>query len=157
DRYAVDINQLEQRAEHVVVVRPRERFTDELLRPDPNDTVFKMSPGSFTSELHERLVSPLYTWAFVLLVLAFMGQAQTTRTSRTFGVICAFVVAVFYRVVGIPLSNFVVVRPSAFPLLYVAPGCAAVSAVIMTQWRLYPRRRSRLVRTAIAGWEALAR
>jgi lipopolysaccharide export system permease protein len=27
DRYAVDINQLEQRADQVVIVRPRERFT----------------------------------------------------------------------------------------------------------------------------------
>ena len=61
DRYAVDINQLEQRADQVVVVRPRERYTNELLKPDPNDTVFKMSPGSYASELHERLASPLYT------------------------------------------------------------------------------------------------
>src|SRR6516162_4761896 len=50
DRYAVDINQLEQRADHAVVVRPRERYSGELLRPDPNDPVYKASPGSFTSE-----------------------------------------------------------------------------------------------------------
>jgi len=157
DRYAVDINQLEQRADHAVVVRPRERYSGELLRPDPNDPVYKASPGSFTSELHERLASPLYTFAFVLLVLAFMGQAQTTRTSRTLAVLCAFAVAVFYRVVGITLDNYVVVRPAAMPLLYAAPACAAFSAVIMTQWRLYPRRRSRLLRASIALSQRLAR
>ena len=145
DRYAVDLNRLEQRADQVVVVRPRERYTTELLKPDPNDPVFKLNPGSYTSELHERLASPLYTFAFVLLVLAFMGQAQTTRTSRMRAVIIAFAVAVFYRVVGISGANYAVVHPNAVPLLYVSPACAAVTAAMMTQWRLYPRGRSRAV------------
>ncbi|HSR82271.1 MAG TPA: LPS export ABC transporter permease LptF [Hyphomicrobiaceae bacterium] len=157
DRYAVDINQLEQRTDQVVVLRPRERYTGELLSPNPEDPVYKTSPGSYASELHERLASPLYTWAFVLVVLAFMGQAQTTRTSRTFAVICAFVVAVLFRVIGITLSNYAVVRPSAVPLLYAAPACAASFGLIMTQWRLYPRRRSRLARSLIAILEGLAR
>jgi lipopolysaccharide export system permease protein len=157
DRYAVDINQLEQRTEQVVVLRPRERYTGELLSPSPNDPVYKTSPGSYASELHERLASPLYTWAFVLVVLAFMGQARTTRTSRTLAVLCAFVVAVFFRVIGIMLSNYAVVRPEAVPLLYAAPACAALSGAIMTQWQLYPRRGSRLARTFIAVLEGLAR
>jgi lipopolysaccharide export system permease protein len=161
DRYAVDINQLEQRTDQIVIVRPRERYTGELMNPNPDEPVFKISPGSYTSELHERLASPLYTFAFMLLVLAFMGQAQTTRTSRMQAVIAAFVVAVFYRVVGITAANFVVVRPSAAPLLYAAPACAAVTAAIMTQWRLYPRRRSGLSRAvgalaARAGAAAVA-
>ncbi len=148
ERYAVDINKLEQRADQVVVVRPRERYTDELLRPDPNDPVFKMNPGSFTSELHERLASPLYAFAFVLMVLAFMGQAQTTRTSRTRAVISAFAIGVFYRVAGITVANYVVVRPNMAAVLYAPPALAALSAAIMIQWRLYPRRRSRLARAA---------
>src|SRR5262249_11838174 len=92
---------------------------------------------------------------FVLVVLAFMGQAQTTRTSRTFAVVSAFVVAVFYRVIGIMLSNYAVVRPAAAALLYAAPAFAAGSAVVVTQWRLYPRRRSRLVRFLIGVLEGL--
>ena len=54
ERYAVDINQLEQRADQIVVVRPRERYTDELLRPDPErprlqDESRAASPPSCTS------------------------------------------------------------------------------------------------------------
>jgi len=146
DRYAVDINQLDQRSDQIIVVRPRARYTPDLLKPDPNEPVFKLSPGSYASELHERFASALYPFAFVLLVLAWMGQAQTTRTSRTQAVILAFAVAVFYRVLGITAANYVVVRPAAVPLLYAAPAAAAVSAAIMTQWRLYPHRRSRLSR-----------
>jgi lipopolysaccharide export system permease protein len=144
ERYAVDINKLEQRADQVVVVRPRERYTHELLEPDPNDVVFKMNPGSFTSELHDRLAGPLYTFAFALMVLAFMGQAQTTRSSRTQAVILAFAIGVFYRVVGIMIANYVVVRPKMALLLYAPPAIAALAAATMIQWRLYPHRRSRL-------------
>src|SRR3989440_7425826 len=142
ERYAVDINQLEQRSDQIVILRPRARFTGDLLKPDSNEPVF--SPGSYASELHERFASPLYTFAFVLMVLAFMGQAQTTRTSRAQALIFAFAICVFYRVVGITAANYVVVRPATAPLVYAAPACAAVTAAIMTQWRLYPRRRSRL-------------
>lgn len=149
ERYAVDINKLEQRADQVVVVRPRERYTYQLLQPDPNDVVFKTNPGSFTSELHDRLASPLYTFAFVLMVLAFMGQAQTTRTSRTQAVILAFAIGVFYRVVGIMVANYVVVRPKMALLLYVPPAIAALTAAMMVQWRLYPHRRSRLALAVI--------
>ena len=81
-------------ADQTAVIRPRQRYTDELLSPDPNDPVYKANPGSFASELHERFASPLYAFAFVLVVLAFMGQAQTTRTSRMQAVIAAFAVAV---------------------------------------------------------------
>ena len=150
ERYAVDINQLEQRSDQIVILRPRARFTGDLLKPDSNEPVFKTSPGSYASELHERFASPLYTFAFVLMVLAFMGQAQTTRTSRTQAVVCAFAFAAFYRVVGITAANCVVVHPAAVPLLYAVPACAAVSAAIMIQWRLYPRRRSRLTRALVA-------
>src|SRR5262249_59485523 len=132
------------------VVRRAEPYTDDPLSPTPDDPIYKTSPGSYASELHERLASPLYAWAFVLVVLAFMGQAQTTRTSRTFAVVCAFVVAVLFRVIGIMLSNHVVVRPAAVPLLYAAPACAALFGAIMTQLRLYPRRRSRLPRAPLS-------
>src|SRR5262249_28857071 len=69
----------------------------------------------------------------------------------------AFVVAVLFRVIGITLSNYAVVHPGAVPLLYAAPACAAFAGIIMTQWRLYPRRRSRIARTLIAILEGLAR
>jgi lipopolysaccharide export system permease protein len=146
ERYAVDLNQLEQRADQTYYYKPRERFTAELLWPDVNDPVFKMSPGSYTSELHERFASPLYAFAFVLLVLAFMGQAQTTRTSRMQAVIGGFAVAVVCRVLGIAAANSVVGRPATAPLLYAVPVCAGLLAAMATQWHLYPRRRSKLSR-----------
>jgi lipopolysaccharide export system permease protein len=154
DRYTVDVNQLEQRADQISISRPRERYTSELLHPDPNDPVFKTSPGSIVSELNERFASPLYTFAFVLLVLAFMGQAQTTRTNRTRAVVGAFVVSAVIRILGITVTNTAVIRPAAAPLLYAVPICAALLGAIMIQWHMYPRRRTRLARAVAAAWES---
>jgi lipopolysaccharide export system permease protein len=144
DRYPVDMNELEQRVEQVAYVRPRERYTGELVDPDRNDPIYRTSPGSFASELHERFASPLYTFAFVLVVLAFMGQAQTTRTSRMQAVIGAFAAAVLCRIAGIVAANAAVVRPQTVPLLYAVPLGAALAAAAVTQWHMYPRPPSRI-------------
>jgi len=146
DRYVVDLNQLEQRSQQAQVVRPRERYTDELLHPDPEDPVYKLAPGSFTSELHERLSSPLYAFSFVLIVLALMGQAQTTRQNRVKSVVGAFAAALICRIVGIITNNAVVVRPGISALLYVVPLAAAVLAALATRRHLYPRPPSPLER-----------
>jgi lipopolysaccharide export system permease protein len=147
DRYMVDLNQLEQRSQQAQVVRPRERYTDELLHPDPEDPVYKLAPGSFTSELHERLSSPIYAFSFVLIVLALMGQAQTTRQNRVKSVVGAFAAALICRIVGIITNNAVVVRPGISALLYVVPLAAAVLAALATRRHLYPRPPSPLERT----------
>ena len=143
DRYVFDLNQLEQHGEQVEIRRPRERDTSELLAPDRNDPVFKLSPGSFVSELHERMASPLYAFTFVLIVLALMGQAQTTRQNRVNSVVAAFGVALGCRIVGIAEANSVVVHPNLHAILYVVPFAAGFIALLTIAWRLYPRPPSR--------------
>jgi len=150
DRYVVDLNRLEQRSDPTLWLRARERYTGDLLWPDPNDPVFKHSPGSFHSELHDRMASPLYAFTFVLLVLAFMGQAQTTRQSRIQAVVAAFTVAVICRILGIAAANAAVVRPSISFTLYVVPVAAGILAAAVTQWHMYPRPPSRIARAHAA-------
>ena len=150
DRYAVDANQLEQRTDQINIVRPRQRYTPELLsRPIPDDPIYKTNPGSYAAELHERFASPLYAFAFVLLVIAFMGQAQTTRTSRMQAVIAAFAVAVLSRVLGITCANMVVAASGGGA----AALCGARGArPCWPRWRssgtCIPRRPSRVARAA---------
>jgi lipopolysaccharide export system permease protein len=146
ERYVVDLQQLEQRMDQTQVLRPRERYTPELWSPDPDDSIVKQNPGSLASELHERFASPFYTFAFVLLVMAAMGQAQTTRQSRMQGVIAAFAIAIIARMVGIGTANMVVVRPWLSWLLYVVPIGAAMLAAFSIQWHLSPRPPSRLAK-----------
>jgi lipopolysaccharide export system permease protein len=146
ERYIVDLQQLEQRIDHVESLRPRERYTPELLWLDPNDAYARQNRGRVTAELHERFSSPLYAFAFVLLVAASMGQAQTTRQSRIQGVVGAFAIATVCRIAGIAANNMVVVRPALSGLLYAVPVGAAMLGAISVQWHLYPRPPSRLGR-----------
>jgi lipopolysaccharide export system permease protein len=150
DRYTVDLNQLEQRADQATVLKPRERYSSDLLRPAPDDPLFRQAPGRFIAELHDRLASPLYAPAFVLLVLAFMGQAQTTRHNRMQAVVAAFTIATGCRIMGIGAANTAVIRPTASALLYVVPVGAGLIAALATHWRTYPRKQSRLERALSA-------
>jgi lipopolysaccharide export system permease protein len=143
DRYAVDLNQLEQRTDRSNILRPRERYTLELLQPDPDE----QTQGRLISELHDRFSNPFYAPAFVLLVLAFMGQAQTTRQNRMQAVVATFTIATGCRILGIGAANAAVIRPSASPLLYAVPVGAGCIAALATQWHLYPRKASKLERS----------
>ena len=71
DRYAVDINRFEQKADQSLLVKPRERPTPELIWPDPNDPFWRDLPGRYRSELHERFAGTLYPFAYVFLALGF--------------------------------------------------------------------------------------
>ena len=43
----------------------RERYLWQLIAPDANDPLYKEQPGQFRAELHDRLLAPLYPFAFV--------------------------------------------------------------------------------------------
>lgn len=150
DRYVVDLQQLEQRSDPNQWIRPRERYTSELLNPDLEDPFYKAVPARFISELHDRFAGPLYAFAFILVVMAYMGQAQTTRHSRVRSVVAAFSVAVGCRILGIAAANSAAVRPGAAVLLYVVPITTGVIAAAVTLWHTYPRRQTRLARAAEA-------
>ena len=81
ERYAFDLSQLVDEPD-VTTFKPRERYTGELFDPDPTDKIYLAAPGRFRAELVDRLVAPLYPVAFMLIALAALGQARTTRQSR---------------------------------------------------------------------------
>lgn len=153
-QYVVDLNQLEQRADQSQASRPRERYTQELLWPDPNDTVYKTAPGRLLAELHERLASPLYPIAFVFLAVAFLGGAQTTRQNRLQAVVAAFALATLCRILGIAAANAAAVKPANAYLLYLVPLSAALWALFTTYRHAVPRRptRAQLLSGAVTGW-----
>jgi lipopolysaccharide export system permease protein len=152
--YVVDLNQLEQRSDQAQWVRPRERYTPELLWPEPDDPVFKNTPGRLLSELHERLSSPLYPIAFVLVAVAFLGGAQTTRQNRMKAAVGAFGLATLCRILGIAAANSAAVRPNAAYLMYAVPAGAALFGLISTYRgaTARPPTRAELVTNAIIDW-----
>lgn len=156
DRYVVDLARLEQRVEQTAIPRPRERSTWDLLTFDPNDPAEAPQARKAIAELHERLSSPLYAFAFVLLVIAWMGQAQTTRQNRTQAIVGAFAVAILARVGGIAAGNALTGPSGSVPLIYAIPLIAMLMGMISIRRNSFPRPPTRLHR-ALAAWNATAR
>ncbi len=151
-RYAVDINRFEQKAEQSLSFRPREWTTAELLNPSPTDPGYKSSPQRYHAELHDRFSNPLYPIAFVLIAAAFAGQAQTTRQNRNQALLAAFGVGVGVRVLGISAVNAANGKASAVPWLYAIPIGAIILSLIAIQWNMTPRPTPKAVRAlGVAG------
>lgn len=138
DSYAIDLNRFEPKSEGAGF-KPRERYFSELAYPDPKDPYFRHQPGQFRAEFHERLSNPLFPIAFVLLAVAFVGQARSTRQNRVEGVVFAFLLSAAIRLGGLAANNLVVLRASAVPLLYLMPLGGIALALIMIRLNARPR------------------
>lgn len=96
----------------------RERYLWDLMDPDPADPVFKQFPGQFRAEMHERLTSPLYPFAFMALTFAFLGAPRTTRQSRAISISSAIVSLSMLRLIGFACTVLAATSIFAAPFQY---------------------------------------
>lgn len=116
-RYAFDMSKFSNQGRDVTL-GIRERYLWELFSPAEDDPVYKQLSGQFNAELHDRLMSPIYPFAFAILTFAFLGTPRTTRQSRNFS-IGGSIFAVFgLRMAGFALSVMTVKTPSAAIIQY---------------------------------------
>lgn len=138
DTYAVDLDRFETKGA-IPELKPRERYFGELVNPGPKNEDFKKQPGFYRAELHERFSNPFYAFAFVMVALAFVGQAQSTRTGRAQAIATAVVLGFASRVVGLGVNNLVVAKASAVPILYAIPIGTIVLSIAVISFRARPR------------------
>ncbi|HWK38689.1 MAG TPA: LPS export ABC transporter permease LptF [Hyphomicrobium sp.] len=146
EKYAVDLDQFEKELNEDNDLKPRERYLNELLYPEPTSGNYRAGPGKFRAELHERFSSPLYPLAFAFIALAAVGQAHSTRQNRVQQVAIAFVLAAMMRLGGLALNNFVVMDAAATPLLYALPLSAILGSIFLME-----RARRRLSTSRFQG------
>lgn len=128
--YAFDLSTFASRA-NVPAIKPSERGTTYLLRPNPEDRYFQKNPEKFSFELHNRLSAPLYAFIFAILPLAFFNQAESTRNGRGLTIIAAVGLAFTIRVAGFYLGREDVLNVFAIPVLYLLPVCASLIAAVL--------------------------
>jgi lipopolysaccharide export system permease protein len=78
----------------------RERYLWELYDPTLTDKSFVDEPDQIRAEFHDRITSPLYPLAFVVLTYAYLGAPRTTRQSRTVSLMGAISVVALLRGLG---------------------------------------------------------
>lgn len=139
DRYAVDLDQFEAKVDGKYEFKPRERYLPELWWPDTKAAGYKKQEGHYRAELHERFANPLYPFVFVMIALATVGQAQSTRQNRFAPVLAGLLTAAGVRVAGLALNNVVVLSAAATPLLYLLPVCAVLGSLYVIRQSAKPR------------------
>ena len=107
--------------------------------PIPMTPSSNRPPAGCRSELHERFSSALYPISFVLIVMAFIGSAQTTRAEPPRGRGCSLRRRNACRMLGISATNTAAVRPSMAFVLYAIPVVAGVIAAVAVQRQIVPR------------------
>ena len=85
-----------------------------------DDTLYASQPDQYRSELHDRLTTPLYPFAFVILAFAFLGPPQTTRQSRTLALLGMIGAVSLLRLVGFVSVIVGVHVPAVLAVQYVA-------------------------------------
>ena len=127
--YPIDLERFEKRTT-AHVWKPQERYLDELVFLD-EAALKARRVGRYRAELHERFSGPLYPFLFVLLAVAFVGQAQSTRQNRTQMIAGVFLVAALFRGGGLALNNMVSLNTSLAPLMYLLPALGILLALWM--------------------------
>ncbi len=142
DQYIVNLDDFDrQSAVGAIDFKPRERYLSQLLYPEESSKLYAKFEGQFRAELHERFSAPLYPIAFVLIALAAVGQAQSTRENRTERLVIGFLIAVGLRLAGFAANTLAVKSSSLVFLMYLLPLTAIVGAAISLKRGARPRSR----------------
>jgi len=128
DRYAFDMSKFSTHSGDITY-GIRERYLWELFSPPPNDPIYQQLPGQFFADLHDRLMSPLYPFAFAALTFAFLGTPRTTRQSRNFSISTALLLVFGVRMVGFACSVMAVKTPIAAVIQYLLLATAIGGSV----------------------------
>ena len=140
ERYAIDLSQFGNDND-VVVYKPRERGTPELLDLNKSDPYVQMQRGRFRAELHDRFSAPLYPLAFMAIAVAALGTARTTRQGRGLAIGAAIIVMVLLRIAGFAVSSLVVRSGNAILLAYLVPLLGLVGGLVVIFKGTLARRR----------------
>src|SRR5204862_6448683 len=116
-RYAFDMSKFSNQGRDITL-GIRERYLWELLSPLANDPVYMQLPGQFRAELHDRLMAPIYPFAFAALTFAFLGTPRTTRQSRNFSMGSSIMAVFGLRMAGFACSVMAVKSDLAAPFQY---------------------------------------
>ncbi|HEX3938544.1 MAG TPA: LPS export ABC transporter permease LptF [Xanthobacteraceae bacterium] len=119
DRYPFDLSQFATGPQNVVYT-VREKYIWQLLWPQPDDTLYATQPDQYRSELHDRLTTPLYPFAFVILAFTFLGPPQTTRQSRTLALLGMIGAVSLLRLIGFVSVIVGVKVPGVLAVQYIA-------------------------------------
>jgi lipopolysaccharide export system permease protein len=157
DRYAFDLSRMAGGPQAAITYSVRERYSWELVRPNPYDPEVLKEPGQFRAELHDRIVAPLYPLTFMIVAYAYLGAPRTTRQSRTWSLVSAVGGVATLRMIGFASMVFGIKSPIALSFQYVAVALATALGLLAISQGTIIEPPAFMVRAVTAVTERLTR
>lgn len=152
ETYALDLSRIAGSAGDVRY-RAAERSTLYLLNPPPDDEVLKERPEQVWGEIRDRITAPLYTLAFALISLAFLGRPRSNRQDQSLAIVAAVGICLLLRAGGFAALQAARGAASAVPLVYLLP----LAGIAFGAYATIRDARLRLPPAIEAAWDRGAR
>lgn len=123
DDYALDVSQFEKES-GVIELKPSARYFSELVWPEENEYT-KRKAQALISELHQRIVLPLYAIAFVYIAMAGVMSGEFTRRGRVQKLIVSGASGIFLIITAMALFSLADNNVWFVPVLYILPIVSA--------------------------------
>ena len=141
--YAFDLSAFQKTAGGVVL-HPKDRSTEYLLKPDKKDAVYLEKPQRYSGVLHKRMTVWIYPLVFAMIALATAGGARSHREARLNATMEAAGAAMALRWAGLYFEDLSEDSMIGVYALYILPA-AAISLCV---WAMLRQRRLRQFSTA---------
>ncbi|MEP2947864.1 MAG: LptF/LptG family permease [Lentilitoribacter sp.] len=123
--YALDLQSFVP-SSSAVTLRPAELYLNELLNPDNAENVNRDWERFYAFQIHNRLSGWLYPIAFGLIMVAFLGRAQSHRSDKIHLVSTAVWICIIVRLAGGYALEQTETRPEAGIFAYLVPIAAVL-------------------------------
>jgi lipopolysaccharide export system permease protein len=150
--YALDLSQLGA-PNAAALYRARERSTFYLLEPEPTDQFSQQHPQSVSAEIHDRTSAPLYTLAFALIAIAYLGRPRTNRQDRSFAVVAVVLICLALRTAGFAAVAQADAYPAAIVFMYAIP----IGGIAFGVYATMRDARLRIPGVVERAWDAAVR
>ncbi len=136
EQYQFDLSQLTGDDTDTINFKPRDRYTGELWNAKLADVKNAMELNRIRGELVDRFTAPLYPIAFVLIALAALGQARTTRQGRASAIGLGILGVLIVRIVGfIATQSLSIHSPNGVYIAFAVPAVAILISIgIILGW-----------------------
>jgi len=158
ERYAFDLSRLARAGQSAVItLSVRERYTWDLIHPDPRDAEVRRDPAQFRAELHDRIIVAFYPLSFMIIAFAYLGAPRTTRQSRTWSLVSAVAAVATLRMIGFASMVLGIKYPVALTFQYVAVFAATMLGLLAISQATIIETPAFLVRAVQAVTDRLSR
>lgn len=152
ETYALDLSDLGA-PNAASFYRAKERSTLYLMEPEPDDPFFEEYPERVRAELHDRTTAPLYSLAFALIALAFLGRPRTSRQDRSFAIAIVILSCLALRTAGLGAVAVAGSAGAGIPLMYTIP----LGGIAFGVYAMAKDARMRMPRFVEIALDAVAR